>query len=118
MRFLHSLGVALLGLWLAGCANDPAPHEQMRLTEQTLQQARAVGVDESIASMQLAQGKYARAQKNMGEQDYKRARQFAEQAEVDARLAEATLLTRKSGQQLQEINRRIQRVRQQLEKQP
>jgi hypothetical protein len=103
---------------LAGCASDPAPVEQMRLTEQALIQARALGADEQIPEMKMAEAKYARAQKNMGEEDYKRARVFAEQAELDARLAEARVLTQKSQEQLDELIYRINRLRAQLGDQP
>ncbi|AYC35099.1 DUF4398 domain-containing protein [Pseudomonas cavernae] len=99
---------------LAGCANDPAPNEQMRLTEQAVAQAKAIGATEQVAEMQLAEQKLARAQKNMNEEDYKRARVFAEQAELDARLAEARVLTQKSQEQLTELNLRITRLRKQL----
>ncbi|MBD9484544.1 DUF4398 domain-containing protein [Pseudomonas sp. PDM14] len=104
----------LVALALAGCANDPAPTEQMRLTTQAVAQAKAVGADEQIAEMQLAEAKLARAEKNMGEEDFKRARIFAEQAELDARLAEAKVLTLKSQKQLEELNTRITRLRKQL----
>lgn len=106
--------LALALLALAGCANDPAPHEQMRLTTQAVEQARAVGADQQIEEMQLAEQKLARAEKNMGEADYKRARMFAEQAELDARLAEAKVLNLKSQKQLDELNARITRLRKQL----
>lgn len=110
--------LALALLALAGCANDPAPHEQMRLTTQAVQQARAVGADQQIEEMQLAEKKLARAEKNMGEADYKRARMFAEQAELDARLAEAKVLNLKSQKQLDELNARITRLRKQLGEMP
>ena len=71
MNRLLPLGLAVLAL--AGCANDPAPREQMRLTTQAVEQARAVGADAQIEEMQLAEKKLARAEKNMGEEDYKRA---------------------------------------------
>ncbi|MBB2495066.1 DUF4398 domain-containing protein [Aquipseudomonas ullengensis] len=100
-------------LALAGCANDPAPNEQMRLTTQAVEQARAVGAQQ-IEEMQLAEAKLTRAEKNMGEEDYKRARVLAEQAELDARLAEAKVLTQKSQAQLDELNVRITRLRKQL----
>lgn len=108
------LGAVLALLALAGCANDPAPTEQMRLTTQAVEQARAVGADQQIEEMQLAEKKLARAEKNMGEEDYKRARVFAEQAELDARLAEAKVLNQKSRAQLDELNARIKRLRKQL----
>lgn len=106
--------LALALLAVAGCANDPAPEEQMRLTQQAVEQARALGADSQLEEMQLAERKYARAEKNMGEADYKRARVFAEQAELDARLAEAKLLNQKSQQQLDELNKQITRLRTQL----
>ncbi|WP_239482211.1 DUF4398 domain-containing protein [Zestomonas insulae] len=101
-------------LVLAGCANDPAPNEQMRLTEQAVEQARAVGATEQVEEMTQAEQKLARAQKNMGEEDFKRARILAEQSELDARLAEARVLTQKSDKQLAELNARIARLRKQL----
>ena len=105
---------ALASLLLVGCANDPAPTAQLGLTVKAVEQARAVGADEKIAEMQLAEKKLARAEKNMGEEDYKRARVFAEQAELDARLAEARVLNQKSQKQLDELNARITRLRKQL----
>ncbi len=108
------LATSLVVMALAGCANDPAPNEQMRLTEQAVVQAKAVGADEQIPEMLLAEQKLALAQKNMLEEDYKRARMLAEQAELDARLAEARVLTLKSQKQLVELSARINRLRKQL----
>ena len=100
---------------LAGCATDPAPNEQIRLTEQALEQAKAVGATaDDVPEMKLAEEKFARAQSNMADQSYKRARMRAEQAELDARLAEAKVLTLKSEEQLNVLNTRITRLRKQL----
>jgi len=90
------------------------PNEQLRLSEQAVAQAHAVGATEQLAEMQLAEQKLAGAQKNMGEQDYKRARVLAEQAELDARLAESRVLTAKSQEQLVDLQARIMRLRKQL----
>ena len=79
------LFTALTIVALAGCAGDPVPGEQMRLTEQAVAQARGLGADDSSEALQLALAKFAIAQKNMAEEDYKRARVLAEQAELDAR---------------------------------
>lgn len=110
-RYLCTLVVSLT---LSGCANDPAPLEQMRLSEKALLQARAVGATEQLPEMLTAEQKFARAQKNMPEHDYKRARMLAEQAELDARLAEAQVLVAKSQEQLNALNTRITRLRKQL----
>lgn len=105
---------AMVLLGLAGCASDPAPTEQLRLTEQALAQARAVGADEQVAELVMAEAKLLQAQSAMQRDAFKEARVLAEQAELDARLAEARVLTQKSQDQLNELNNRISRLRQQL----
>ncbi len=113
---LRPLFAALAVVALAGCAADPAPNEQIRLTQQALKQATAVGasVDES-PELKLAEDKFAQAKADMADQSYKDARMQAEQAELDARLAEAKVLTRKSHDQLNVLNTRITRLRKQLQ---
>lgn len=107
--------VLLAALTLSACASDPAPTEQLRLTEQALNQARAVGVvAEQSQALRLAEEKLARAQTAMQEQRYKDARLLAEQAELDARLAEAEHLNAKGREQLTELSLGITRLLQQL----
>lgn len=112
---IRPLFAALAVLALAGCAADPAPNEQIRLTEQALEQARAVGANaDEVPELKLAEEKFARAKTNMADESYKKARMRAEQAELDARLAEAKVLTLKSQEQLNVLNTRIERLRKQL----
>nr|WP_279653311.1 DUF4398 domain-containing protein [Pseudomonas morbosilactucae] len=102
-------------LALAGCAADPAPNEQLRLTEQALEQAKAVGASaDEVPELKLAEDKFTQAQADMQDQSFKDARMQAEQAELDARLAEARVLTLKSQEQLKVLNTRITRLRKQL----
>nr|WP_252191679.1 DUF4398 domain-containing protein [Pseudomonas sp. MG-9] len=102
-------------LALAGCANDPAPNEQMRLTEQAIAQAKAVGATaDEMPEMKLAEDKFNRAKGKMADESFKNARMRSEQAELDARLAEAKVLTQKSEEQLNVLNTRIIRLRKQL----
>ncbi|MFJ4194252.1 DUF4398 domain-containing protein [Pseudomonas sp. NPDC089534] len=109
------LFAAVAVLALAGCANDPAPNEQMRLTGQALEQAKAVGATaDDVPEMKLAEDKYSRAKGSMAGESYKNARMRAEQAELDARLAEAKVLTHKSEEQVSALNTRIARLRKQL----
>ncbi|MEB0047687.1 MULTISPECIES: DUF4398 domain-containing protein [unclassified Pseudomonas] len=106
---------ALAVLALAGCAADPAPNEQIRLTEQAVEQAKAVGATaDEVPELRLAEDKFAQAKADMTEQSFKDARMQAEQAELDARLAEARVLTLKSQEQLNVLNTRIARLRKQL----
>ena len=112
---IRPLFAAMAIVALAGCATDPAPIEQMRLTEQALEQAKAVGATvEDVPELKLAEGKFRRAQGNMQDESYKHARMRAEQAELDARLAEARVLTLKSQEQLNALQSRITRLRKQL----
>jgi len=112
---IRPLFAALAVLALAGCAADPAPNEQVRLTEQVLVQAKAVGATaDDMPEMKLAEEKFARAQGDMADQSYKHARMRAEQAELDARLAEAKVLTLKSEEKLDLLNSRITRLRKQV----
>ncbi|WAJ35796.1 DUF4398 domain-containing protein [Pseudomonas sp. GOM7] len=105
----------ILPLALAGCASDPAPTEQLRLTEQALSQVQALAVGaEQAPLLAQAEDKYARARIAAADEDNKEARLLAEQAELDARLAEAEHLNVRSREQLTELNRRIARLRQQL----
>ncbi|MFI8479007.1 DUF4398 domain-containing protein [Pseudomonas sp. NPDC078700] len=105
---------SLVLLVLAGCANDPVPTEQLRLTEQAIEQASAVGATAEDASMQLALSKQQLAKAALLDEQYKEARVLAEQAELDAREAESRVLASKSTEQLLEINKRINRMRKQL----
>ncbi|MFJ2282766.1 DUF4398 domain-containing protein [Pseudomonas sp. NPDC087803] len=112
---IRPLFAAMAVLALAGCANDPAPNEQMRLTEQAITQAKAVGATaDDLPEMKLAEDKFNRAKGNMTDESFKNARMRAEQAELDARLAEAKVLTQKSEEQLNVLNTRIIRLRKQL----
>ena len=112
---IRPLFAALAVLALAGCAADPAPNEQMRLTEQALEQARAVGATAAdVPEMKLAEDKFNRAQGSMNDQSFKNARMRAEQSELDSRLAEARVLTLKSEEHFNVLNTRITRLRKQL----
>jgi hypothetical protein len=67
-----------------------------RLTGQGRRRHRA-----GAETLKLAEDKLARAKANMPTEDYRDARMRAEQAELDARLAEAQVLNQKSEEQLQ-----------------
>lgn len=99
---------------MVGCANDPAPTEQLHLTEQALTQARSVGASEQTPELVLAEDELTAAVAAMKDQDYRQARRLAEKAELDARLAEASVLNNKSQQEVAELVRRIARLREQL----
>ena len=110
------LAAALLAV--AGCANDPTPDEQLRVSAQAVDQARAVGATEQSPTFALAEDKLARARTDVLAQRNRDARQRAEQAELDARLAEAQVLTQKSDELLAVAQARVKRLQKQLAVQP
>ena len=105
----------LAPLVLAGCANDPAPLAQMRLTDQAIEQAQAVGTADEDQNLALARAKAAQARAAVAAQRFKEARLDAEQAELDARLAEAQELNRKSADRVAQASAKLVRLRKQLE---
>lgn len=98
-------------LWLAGCATDPAPIEQLRITEQAIEQAQTMGADDFLRPAQIALQK---AQEALAAEDYRAARLYAERAELDARLAEVQALSSMKRNKVAEITTQIQRLRLQL----
>ncbi|AYN95110.1 MULTISPECIES: DUF4398 domain-containing protein [Pseudomonas] len=118
MKKSYCWAASVLALLLAGCANDPAPSEQMKLTTQAFDQAHDIGADDSIPEYSLANDKLERARKAMRVEDYKKARVLAEQAELDARLAEAKVLNSKSQTHVDELNKQIARLQKRLESTP
>ena len=78
---IRPLFAAVAVLAMAGCATDPAPIEQMRLTEQAIAQAKAVGATgDDVPEMKLAETKYNRAKGNMAVESLRNARMRSEQA--------------------------------------
>jgi predicted nucleic acid-binding Zn-ribbon protein len=111
---IRPLFAALAAATLVGCASDPAPIEQLKLTEKAVAQARAVGATDEQPELQVAEDKLTRARADMTSESYKQARMQAEQSELDARLAEARVLTAKSQEQITQLDTRLNRLRKQL----
>lgn len=85
--FLAALAVSST-LALAGCAGDP-PTTQLAVASQALNAAETAGATEfAPVEMQSARQKLNDAEKADFEKDYKKAKNLAEQAEWDARVAE------------------------------
>lgn len=103
------LSSAALGL--LGCAADPAPIEQLRVTEQAIEQAQTMGAE---AFLQPAQIALQKAQEALAAEDYRAARLYAERAELDARLAQVQALSSMKRNKVAEITTQIQRLRVQL----
>jgi hypothetical protein len=74
----------------AGCAGTPPPTEKVEVAEAAVRQADTRGAGEEAAlELRLARDKLERARVAMADERYVTARRLAEQAQVDALLAEA-----------------------------
>lgn len=110
---MGKIGVAVAAaIFMAGCASTPsvlAPTEQMAVSRAAVNNASSAGGNE-FAPIQLksAMEKMDAAERAMGEKNYARARLLAEEALIDARLAETTARSakaQKAAEALQEDNR-------------
>ena len=83
------LAIAAASLALAGCASVPAPTEQMAVSKSAIANAASAGGGEHASiEMRSAQDKMDRANAAIAKEDFESARWLAEEAQVDARLAE------------------------------
>ena len=74
---------------LAGCASVPVYSDQMAVAESAVRRAGSDGTRESApGELQLAIDKLESARQPVKSEDFARARRLAEQAEVDAQVAE------------------------------
>ncbi|MDO8349965.1 MAG: DUF4398 domain-containing protein [Gallionella sp.] len=110
---MSSIGTAVaVAIFMAGCASAPsvpAPTEQMAVSRAAVNNASSAGGNE-FAPLQLksAMEKMDAAERAMGEKNYARAKLLAEEALVDAKLAEMTARSakaKKASDALQEDNR-------------
>ena len=112
---------ACITLLLGACASVPLPSEQMAVAEASVQRANTRTTTEFAATeLQIATQKLLSARQAVANKDYERARQLAEQADLDAQVAELhaqTVIARKAAQEsqdaaralLEEINRKVPR---------
>jgi len=83
------LAIAAASLAVAGCASVPAPTEQMAVSKSAIANAASAGGGEYASiEMRSAQDKMDRANAALAKEDFESARWLAEEAQVDAKLAE------------------------------
>ncbi|MDD2801814.1 MAG: DUF4398 domain-containing protein [Methylococcales bacterium] len=109
-QIMRSIGVtAVAAVFVAGCASIPAPTEQIAVSKAAVDSATSAGGNEfAPVQLQSALEKLNAAERAMAEEKNLKARQLAEQAEVDARLAAATARAakaQKAASELREGNR-------------
>jgi hypothetical protein len=112
-------GAALM-LALAACASSPIPDEKIAVAKASVQHAEQSGAQE-LAPVELstARDKLQRAEKAAADHDAQPATMLAEQADVDAQLAEATAQQHRSHKAETELEASLRALREQAnESQP
>jgi septal ring factor EnvC (AmiA/AmiB activator) len=100
-------------LGLAACASTPIPNEKIAVAKASVQRAEQSGAPE-LAPVELASArdKLTRAQKAAADHEAQPATMLAEQADVDAQLAEATATQQRSHKAAAEFDASMQALRQ------
>jgi hypothetical protein len=95
-----AVGVSLctvIALIAAGCASTPIPNEQIAVAKSSVQRAEQNGAPElAPVEMSTARQELASAEKAAADHEALPATQWAEKANVDAQLAEATAQERRA----------------------
>jgi len=109
-QIMRSISItAVAAVLVAGCASIPAPTEQIAVSKAAVDNATSAGGNEfAPVQLQSALEKLNAAERAMAEEKNLKARQLAEQAEVDAQLAAATARAakaQKAASELREGNR-------------
>ncbi len=107
-----ALSAALL-LVLVGCATSPVPDEKLAVAKASVQRAEQSGAPE-LAPVEMAQArdKLNQAEKAAADRNARPAADLADQANVDAQLAEATAQEKKSHKAAMELDASLQALRQ------
>jgi hypothetical protein len=112
-RLVKGAAVAATAVWmLAACASTPIPNEKIAVAKASLQRAEQSGAPE-LAPVELASArdKLNRAEKAAADHDAQPATMLAEQANVDAQLAEATAAQQRSHKAATEFDASMQALR-------
>lgn len=115
--YKYSLPILLasIAVFTAGCAGTPPPKAQLAVSKVAVANATSAGSNEfAPLEIKAAVEKLTQAEKAMVEEEYERARYLAEQAQVDATLAEAKTRAAKSQQTVEASQEAIRVLREEL----
>jgi len=118
-RIIWSSACVAVIAGLAACASGPVPLEQLAVAKESVQRAEQAGATE-LAPVELSteRDKLQRAEQAAQNHQGQVATRLADQANVDAQLAEATAREHKSHQAEMELQASLQALRQESSHQP
>lgn len=105
-------GFAVIGI---SCATTKPPTENVTRAENTIKQAEQVGAD-NYAPLEIreARKKLERSRALIEEEEYEEAKRLADQAEIDAELAEVMTLSEKSQKAVHELRESIRILQEEI----
>jgi hypothetical protein len=97
------------------CSSVPPPTEQLAVAQTTVESAASSGAAEySPVEMKFAQDKLTAARTAVEKEEYETARRLAEQAQLDAKLAETKARASKAQQAVQQTHQGLQTLQNEL----
>jgi len=106
-----ALAAAIPGL--AACASSPVPNEKIAVAQASMQRAEQSGAPQfAPVELSAARDKLQRAERAEASHDAQPATMLAEQANVDAQLAEATAQEHRSHEAAMQLDASLQALRQ------
>jgi chromosome segregation ATPase len=110
---------AVAVLALAACASNPVPDEKIAVAHASLQHAEQAGAQQAApVEMQSANEKLQRAEDAARKHKGQDAIALADQANVDAQLAEATAQQKRAQQAASQLDQSLAALRQQAQSAP
>ena len=107
----------VIGLSMAGCASTPIPSEQIAVAKSSVQRAEQNGAPElAPVEMSTARQELASAEKSAADREALPAKQWAEKANVDAQLAEATAQQHRAHKAADEFDASMSTLRQETQR--
>jgi hypothetical protein len=108
-------GVIPLALALAGCASTPPPLEEIASSTTAIDLAEQAGAhDHAPIELASAHKKLRQARMAMANEDYDAARWLAEEAQVEAELAQAKSQSALTQQSLMQVRESIRVLREEI----
>ncbi len=106
-----------IALSVAGCATTPIPNEQIAVAKSSVQRAEQSGAPElAPVEMSTARQELASAEKAAADREALPATQWAEKANADAQLAEATAQQRRAHKAATEFDASMATLRQETQR--
>lgn len=106
-----------LALGAVGCASTPIPNEQIAVAKSSVQRAEQNGAPElAPVEMSTARQELASAEKAAADHEALPATQWAEKANVDAQLAEATAQERRAHKAAAEFDASMRALREETQR--